>query len=299
MENHCQANPSQGLDGNAYFLVAFPQVPGVGYRSFRLGLDAEAQIANSVQATDSTLENELIRVTFNRSGEIVSLWDKEEQREVIVSGERGNRFQLYEDIPGKYDAWDIVASYAEHEIDISGDATLVVDETGPLRASLRLEKSFLNSSITQRISLSAGSRQLVFETVVDWAERQKLLKVGFPLEINATHATYDIAYGNLQRPTHRNTSYDAAKFEVPAHQWMDVSQGDYGVSLLNDCKYGHEANGKTIRLSLLKGSVFPDESADLGQHHFTYALYPHAGSWEEAGTDSTSIEPESHLFWLN
>ncbi len=284
-----------GLDGNTYLLVAFPQVPGVGYRSFRLGLDAEAQIANSVQATDSTLENELIRVTFNRSGEIVSLWDKVVQREVITTGGVGNHFQLYEDIPGKYDAWDIVATYAEHEIDISGNFSLIVDENGPLRASLRLEKSFLNSSITQRISLAAGSRQLVFETIVDWAERQKLLKVGFPLEINATHATYDIAYGNLQRPTHRNTSYDAAKFEVPAHQWMDVSQGDYGVSLLNDCKYGHEANGKTIRLSLLKGSVYPDESADIGQHHFTYALYPHPGSWEEAGTIQQALNLNHNL----
>jgi alpha-mannosidase len=273
-----------GLDGKAYSMISIPEVPGVGYRSFLLGQNTDDQPQNSVQANETSLENDLIRVTFNQHGEIISLLDKELKREVIVQGECGNRFQLYEDIPGKYDAWDIVASYTEHEINISGNSTMMVDENGPLRASLRLEKTFLNSRIIQRISLYANSRQLVFETIVDWAERQKLLKVGFPLEINTTYATYDIAYGNLQRPTHRNTSYDAAKFEVPAHKWMDVSQGDYGVSLLNDCKYGHEANGKNIRLSLLKGSVYPDEHADLGQHQFTYVLYPHPGSWEQAGT---------------
>lgn len=304
--------PSQsitGLDGIDYTLLSIPEIPSVGHRSFALGEQNKSQSQSTVQAMENRLENDLICATFNRDGEIISLWDIETQREVIISGEFGNRFQLYEDIPGKYDAWDIVATYADHEIDISGNATLRVDENGPIRASLKLEKTFLGSKITQRISLYANSRQLVFETVVDWAERQKLLKVGFPLEINATHATYDIAYGNLQRATHRNTSYDAAKFEVPAHQWMDVSQGDYGVSLLNNCKYGHEANGKNICLTLLKGSIYPDELADLGQHHFTYALYPHPGSWEEAGTIQQALNlnqpllayvnsdcPQSHSF---
>ncbi len=279
-----------GLDGEAYVLIAIPEVPSVGYRRFNLGQAPHAQMPSSVHAAENRLENDLLQISFNSQGEIVSIWDKEIDREVIVANEVGNRFQLYEDIPGKYDAWDIVATYADHEIDISGECVLRVDENGPIRASLLLEKVFLGSKITQRISLQAGSRQLSFETLVDWAERQKLLKVGFPVEISATHATYDIAYGNMQRPTHRNTSYDAAKFEVPAHKWMDVSQGEYGVSLLNNCKYGHEANGKTIRLSLLKGSIFPDEFADLGRHQFTYVLYPHPASWEDAGTIQQALD---------
>jgi alpha-mannosidase len=285
-----------GFDGKEYVAISIPEIPGVGYRNFYMGVANQPPAQSSVHATENSLENELIRVTFNPDGEITSIWDKEYHREVIVASEKGNHFQLYEDIPGKYDAWDIVATYADHEIDIRGGSTLTVDETGPIRASLRLEKSFLNSKITQRISLQTGSQQITFETDVDWQERQKLLKVGFPLEIRATHATYDIAYGNMKRPTHRNTSYDAAKFEVPAHKWMDVSQGDYGVSLLNDCKYGHEANGQTIRLSLLKSSIFPDEFADLGRHHFTYALYPHPSSWEDAETDQLALNLNQPLF---
>ena len=172
----------------------------------------------------------------------------------------------------------------DHPIDIAGQARLAMDERGPVRASLRLEKKIGASKLVQRISLCAGSRRLEFETQVDWVERQRLLKVAFPVAINAAFATYDIAYGNMPRPTHRNTSYDRAKFEVPAHQWMDLSQGDYGVSVLNDCKYGCDVLGQTMRLTLLKGSVFPDPKADIETHRFTYALYPHAGDWRTGQT---------------
>ena len=251
----------------------------------------------TVKQSEGVLENEFLRATFNAEGELVSLWDKEQRREALVDGQIGNRFQLFEDMPGKYDAWDIVASFADHEIALPRAATLTADECGPVRTSLRLEKPFFNSRITQRISLYAGARQLVFETHIHWQERQKLLKVGFPVEVNASYATYDIAFGNLRRSVHRNTSFDAAKFEVPAHQWMDVSDGGYGVSLLNDCKYGHEAHGKLIRLTLLKGSVYPDPEADLGDHDFTYILYPHAGSWEEAETPQHALDLNSPLAW--
>ena len=305
--------PITGLDGRPYLLTQLPPVPPVGYRVFSLTRPSNVgqvahfsyggQVGNvsneasALCAAESALENEFLRATFNSEGELVSLWDKMEGREVLVNGEAGNRFQLFEDMPGKYDAWDIVASFADHEIILPRAATLAADECGPVRASLRLEKPFLNSHITQRISLYAGARQLVFETHIHWQERQKLLKVGFPVEVNAGYATYDIAFGNLRRPVHRNTSFDAAKFEVPAHQWMDVSDGGYGVSLLNDCKYGHEAHGKLIRLTLLKGSVYPDPEADLGEHDFTYVLYPHAGSWEEAGTAQHALDLNSPLAW--
>ncbi len=273
------------LGGNVYCLAKVTEIPPVGYQVFELVASqsgGEAGLSAPVRAEGLTLENALIRATFDERGELISLWDKEGERQVIVHGKPGNHFQLFEDIPGKYDAWDIVATYADHEINMVGDCSIAVEENGPVRASLRLEKSFRQSHITQRISLYADSRQLAFETRVHWNERQKLLKVGFTVDVHADWATYDIAYGNLRRPNHRNTSYDAAKFEVPAHQWMDLSQKDYGVSLLNDSKYGHEANGQQMRLTLLKGSVYPDEYADVGDHDFTYALYPHAGSWEDA-----------------
>ena len=294
-----------GLDGRPYLLTQLPPVPPVGYRVFNLdgGWAGSADISGVgagellVSLSPCFLENEFLRATFNTEGELLSLWDKEQGREVLVDGQAGNRFQLFEDMPGKYDAWDIVASFADHEIALPRAATLTADECGPVRASLRLEKPFFNSRITQRISLYAGARQLVFETHIHWQERQKLLKVGFPVEVNASDATYDIAFGNLRRSVHRNTSFDEAKFEVPAHQWMDVSDGGYGVSLLNDCKYGHEAHGKLIRLTLLKGSVYPDPEADLGEHDFTYVLYPHAGSWEGAGTPQHALDLNSPLAW--
>jgi len=291
------------LDGTEKVIFRVPKIPGVGYRVFQLAAESPASIVQSmVEARVDTakevftLENEYLRATFNAQGELVSLWDKENEREVIVCGEVGNKFQLFEDAPGKYDAWDIIAGYREHEIDISGGGSLAIGETGPVRASLLLERPFRKSLITQRICLYAGSRELVFETKVDWVERQKLLKVAFPVEVNAHSATYDIAFGNMERPNHGNTSYDAARFEVPAHQWMDLSEGAYGVSLMNDCKYGHEAYGKLMRLSLLKGPIHPDPESDIGEHTFTYSLYPHAGSWREAGTIQAALNLNNPLY---
>lgn len=277
------------LDGKTQVVVKLPGIPAVG--SVRLQLrEGTPEWTGNVHAAERTLENEYLRAEFNDDGELISLWDKEHHREILIPGEVGNHFQIYGDQPGKYDAWDIIAQYTEYEIDISGGGTLTVDETGPLRASLRLEKSLLNSTLVQRISLYAGSRQLVFETMIDWVERQKLLKVGFPVEISTRAATYDIAYGNMERPTHRNTSYDAARFEVPAHLWMDMSENGYGVALLNDCKYGHEAHGKWMRLTLLKGSIYPDPYADMETHHFKYVLYPHASDWRQAHVHDAALE---------
>ncbi len=272
------------LDGTTSVLARSLQqgMPTIGYQSLQLSSEIPPQNADHVTVTDRTLENNYIRAEFNDFGELISLWDKEAQRQVLMAGEHGNRFQLYEDRPGKYDAWDIVASYTQQELPITGNYLLEIDETGSLRASLLLKRQCYQSTITQRISLMADSRQLVFETEIDWHERQKLLKVGFPVDVNTRHATYDIAYGNIERANHRNTPYDAAKFEVPAHWWMDMSETGYGVALLNDCKYGHEADHQWMRLTLLKGSISPDPVADVETHHFTYAIYPHQGGWREA-----------------
>ena len=277
------------LDGTEVVLVRVADVPPCGYRTYKLG-EAKPPRTDGPCAGEGVLENELLRAVFNERGEVVSLLDKEAGREVLVEGRAGNRFQLFEDTPGVYDAWDIVDTYREHEIDITGGESLRVDEVGPIRASLLLEKPFAGSKIRQRICLYAGEKRLRFETEVKWTERQRLLKVAFPVEVNTRTATYDIAFGNMDRPNHRNTPYDAAKFEVPAHQWMDMSQGDYGVSLLNDCKYGHEAAGKMMRLSLLKGSIHPDPESDIDTHHFTYALMPHAGTWREGETVRRALE---------
>lgn len=133
----------------------------------------------------------------------------------------------------------------------------------------------------QRISLAHNSPRLDFDTTVEWRERHILLKVAFPLDVLAPAATYEIQWGNVQRPTHRNTSWDWARFEVPAQKWVDLSEGGYGASLLNDGKYGHDVHDNVVRLTLLRGPTSPDPTADLGHHHFVYSLLPHAGGWDE------------------
>ncbi|NDJ61403.1 MAG: alpha-mannosidase [Chloroflexi bacterium] len=290
----------QNLDGGESVLVQIDgAIPAVGYRVFALtgGADDPPQPPETeLSARENVLENRYLRAEFDSNGELIALWDKAQARPVLRPGERGNRFQLYTDRPGRYDAWDIVASYVDEELPINGDSRLTVDESGPVRAALRLVRRCYNSTITQRISLLADSRELTFETEIDWHERQRLLKVGFPLAINARHATYDIAYGSIERATHRNTAHDAARFEVPAHWWMDMSESGYGVALLNDCKYGHEAHGHWMRLTLLKGSVFPDPTADREVHHFTYALYPHGGGWRDGGVIDAAARLNTPLY---
>jgi alpha-mannosidase len=155
-------------------------------------------------------------------------------------------------------------------------------EEGPVRATVEIARRYMSSQIRQRISLWRSSPRIDIATEIDWHERQTLLKAAFPLAINSTRATYEIQFGNVERPTHRNTSWDLARFETYAHRWIDVSEGGYGVSLLNDSKYGHDVHDNVVRLTLLKSSIFPDPHADEGLHRFTYSLLPHVGDWRDA-----------------
>jgi alpha-mannosidase len=156
-----------------------------------------------------------------------------------------------------------------------------VVEAGPLRATLEIKRRILNSDYTQRLSLAYNSPRLDFDTIIAWGERHIFLKVAFPVDILSPSATFEIQWGNVQRPTHRNTSWDWARFETCAQKWVDLSEGDYGVSLLNDCKYGHDIQGNVLRLSLLRSPTLPDPEADQGEQRFAYSLLPHAGSWDE------------------
>jgi alpha-mannosidase len=156
-----------------------------------------------------------------------------------------------------------------------------VIEAGPLRATLEIKRRLLNSDYTQKISLTHNSPRLDFDTHIDWQDRQILLKVAFPVDVLTPTATYEIQWGNVERPTHQNTSWDWARFETAAQKWVDLSEGDYGVSLLNDCKYGHDIRDNVIRLTLLRGTTMPDPMADYGEHSFKYSLLPHTGSWDE------------------
>ncbi len=231
--------------------------------------------------TPYLLENALLRVEVDRAGDIVRIYDKISAREVLPVGKVANELQAFEDRPRVPDAWDIDIYYDDRCWPAEPATEVRAVESGPLRACLKVRRRILNSDIVQRISLAHGSPRLDFDTTVEWRERHVLLKVAFPVDVLAPAATYEIQWGNVQRPTHRNTSWDWARFEVPAQKWVDLSEGGYGASLLNDGKYGHDIQDNVMRLTLLRGPTSPDPTADLGHHHFVYSLLPHAGGWDE------------------
>ncbi|MEN6385710.1 MAG: glycoside hydrolase family 38 C-terminal domain-containing protein [Phycisphaerales bacterium] len=226
---------------------------------------------------NNLLENNYIKVEFNGDGDIISFYDKANNREIVPAGKAANQMLAFEDRPLSWDAWDIDIFYEDKVFFSEPADSIKVIETGPLRASLEIKRQILNSSYVQRISLAYNSMRLDFETDIDWQERCVLLKAAFPVEVLSSYATYEIQWGNVKKPTHQNTSWDWAKFENCAQKWVDLSEPDFGVSLLNDCKYGHDIRDNVIRISLLKSSIMPDPLADKGMHKFTYSLMPHSG----------------------
>lgn len=222
-------------------------------------------------------------LVFDDAGRIVSWLDKSSGRELIAPGEAGNHLQLFHDRPTVWDAWDIDPHFAEQP---AGEAQLVSREIvmqGATRDILRFSWKLNDSVIEQNIVFHRNSRRVDFETRVDWREEHKLLKVAFPVDIRSSKAVYEIPFGSTQRPTHTNTSWEQAQFEVCGHRWADLSEGGFGISLLNDCKYGYDVKGGVLRLSLLRSPRWPDTTADIGVHEFTYSVYPHEGGWREGG----------------
>ncbi|BCL78277.1 alpha-mannosidase [Ktedonobacteria bacterium brp13] len=232
-------------------------------------------------ATSTRLENRYVRIEINTDGDIIRVYDKINEREVLPKGAIANQFQAFEDRPMYWDAWDIDIFYDDKQWLAEPAHSIRVVETGPLRATLEIQRRILHSNYTQYVTLNYNSPRLDIATKIDWRERHILLKAAFPVDILNPVANYEIQWGNVQRPTHRNTSWDYARFEVCAQKWIDLSEGDYGVSLLNDCKYGHDVLENVMRISLLRSPKIPDPEADQGEHHFTYSLFPHAGSWNE------------------
>ncbi|KAJ2402277.1 Glycoside hydrolase, 38 vacuolar alpha mannosidase [Coemansia sp. RSA 2559] len=231
---------------------------------------------------DFVMENRHVRVVVDQAGQVVSYYDISESRELVPKGERANVFELYDDVPAFWDAWDIEIYSLEKYKRLEG-VQVSISDTGPLLASLVVKVPISDQSVlTQTISLSAISPRLDFGCDVDWHENRKCLKVSFTVDIHNDMATYETQYGVVQRPTHRNTSWDMAKFEVCAHKFADLSEFGYGIALLNDCKYGHATLENTISLTLLRSPKAPDEHCDMGKHSFRYALYPHKGCFNES-----------------
>lgn len=272
-------------------------IPALGYKTIWLKPSAGnlAVAENSTTMFADSWETDHYKVSFNERGEITSLWDKEAHREVIKPGEAANRFHFFHDRPTLWDAWDIDTRYEEQ---LAGEAELIEKKlvhAGEVQDVLRFRWRIHNSEIVQDIIFYHHDRRIDFKTFVSWNESHKLLKVGFPIGVVADKATYEIPFGTIERPTHRNTSWEQAQYEVCGHRFADVSEHGYGVSLINDCKYGYDIQGSTIRLSLLRAPKWPDVTADLGEHEFTYSLYPHKGDWRSAGIVRKAAELNHEL----
>ncbi|KAJ2089528.1 Glycoside hydrolase, 38 vacuolar alpha mannosidase [Coemansia sp. RSA 986] len=231
---------------------------------------------------DYVMANRFVRVVIDQAGQIASYYDIAESRELVPNRERANVFELYDDVPIFWDAWDIEI-YSLEKFKRLDAVQVSISDTGPLVASLTVKVPISDQSVlSQTISLSAISPRLDFDCDVDWHENRKCLKVSFTWDIHNDMATYETQYGVVQRPTHRNTTWDMAKFEVCAHKFADLSEFGYGVALLNDCKYGHSTLENTMSLTLLRSPKSPDEHCDMGKHSFRYALYPHKGCFNES-----------------
>lgn len=280
-------------DGSKRVEIQVPNIPGLGYKTFIIRSDDGSQfpeIARGVQFKDGVIESKYYRITLNECGQIVSLYDKEAQREVVPKGKAANVLQAFEDRPMSFDAWDIDIYYREKEYPVNNLVKWDVLENGPDRVVLDFQWKFSDSVINQKMIVYADHRRIDFRTDVDWNEHQILLKAAFPVDVRSIKATYEIQFGNVERPTHWNTSWDYAKFETVAQKWVDLSERDYGVSLLNDCKYGHDIKDNVMRITLIKSGIDPDPYADQGHHQFTYSLLPHEGDWFHAETTQAAYE---------
>ncbi len=278
--------PAQPLhSGNA--LVLLEGLPSFGYRTYRLAGKEEAKYAEhqvtDVRATTAEMENQYWKISLDTNGVITGIYDKKEKREVLKKGGKGNQLLAFEDMPHNFDAWDITEYYRQKMWEINEAESISVTENGPLRWTIEITRKYQSSCIVQKMHMYHVLPYIEFETWIDWHEEHTLLKTSFDVDIHSDYAAYDIQFGCILRPTHSNTSWDAAKFEVCGQKWADLSEYGYGAAILNDCKYGYDIHRGDMRLTLLKSATYPNAKADQGEHTFRYAFYPHAGDWREAG----------------
>lgn len=314
-----EALPSQEIGGLRYSLTG--EIPSKGYSVY--GAVREADGGTADEAAGGVVENSaaesggdtpfsvlktadgfvittpFAKVDMAADGSFTSLLDLSENRQVWKAGEAGNRLRIYEDKPIYYDNWDIDVFYTEKYWDLDEPASIAVTSVGPLCLQITVNRSFMHSRMTQDIRFYAHSPRIDFNTWVDWKEHQYLLKAGFPVDVHTDEAAFDIQFGNVVRKTHTNTSWDRARFESCGHKWMDVSESGYGVSLLNDCKYGHSVREGCIELTLIKSGIEPNPDTDNEKHVFTYSLYPHQGTWREADTQKEAADLNQPLSAVN
>ncbi len=284
-----------GLDRKLIFIAR--GVPSLGYKTYSLFEGEIEATSPSLKAGEYALENDYLRVEVNpETGNVSSIYDKSSSTELISGGSEGNRIELFENLPSSWDAWNI--GYTGRSWIPEKPDSVELIENGPVRAVIRVKKShfglskanraptsgFPSSFFTQDIILYAGSQRVDFVLHTDWWEDHVLLKIAFPFAVDSPLATYEIPFACVERPTVREEPWQKARFEVSVHRWADLSDGNRGVSLLNESKYGMDTLGGVMRLTIHTSPIWPDPIADRGKHVCSYAVYPHAGDWRAAGT---------------
>jgi alpha-mannosidase len=269
--------------------------------SYGIGTTAGAgpDVARATERRDRVvLENGLLRAELTRDGRLVSLVHLAADREALE--QPGNVFQLYDDRPTAYEAWDVDPFHLETVRDAGPAESCAVRQAGGLRAQVELRYRIgTDSTLRQLVRLDAGAARLEYHCEVDWRERRTMLKVLFPVAVHSPSATYQMQFGHAERPTHFSTSHDLARYEVPGHRFADLSEHGFGVALLTDCKYGYSTLGGEMRISLLRSTSVPDPEADAGSHRFAYAVMPHTGGWREAGVVAEAARFATPLRWAS
>ena len=300
----CKAEALIDQDGSCYpiqqtsdgAVVFVTKLPSKGSKTFAFA-KKEEKIPFKLNGT--VLETPFYQISVNEKGMFTSIFDKENDREVLKENQFGNLMRMYEDKPIYYDNWDIDIFYTEKYWDVDQVTRMEWTEIGAVCATLEIDRKISNSIIKQKIYFYANSRRIEFNTYVDWKEHQHLLKVHFPVDIHSDEATFDIQFGNVTRKVHSNTSWDKARFESCGQKWIDLSEGHYGVSLLNDCKYGHSVKDGNMAITLIKSGTEPNPVTDQEEHFFTYGLYPHAGNWRDGRTVKEAYKLNQPAYAVN
>lgn len=272
---------TQKLADGSYMFKAVA-VPSKGYKSFMVKEDACEASADVI--SKDLIENKFFKITINEKGQFSSIYDKTAGRELLKAGECGNVIMTYEDKPHNWDAWDVNNYYTEKSWEVNDVKSIEVVEQGPVVSVLKVAYAYLDSTLEESIYVYNDVPRIDIKYHIDWKEHHVFVKTLFPVDIHSTEATFDIQYGNVKRATHYNTSWDFARFEVCYHKWLDLSEDNYGVSVLSDCKYGCSVHDGVIGLSMLKSALYPNPTADKEEHDFMFSIYPHVGDWKAAKT---------------
>ncbi|QEN06721.1 alpha-mannosidase [Oceanispirochaeta crateris] len=286
IDSNGETSKAQYLGSNTY-LAFVRNIPANGFSVFRLNhLEGNTDDVAVCSINEYAYENEYYSLRFDYNGNMNSLFYKNANREVVQEGSFFNQLIAFEDKPLAHDNWDIEEYYEYKSWDLTDCESFELINSGKVFDKIKIKRKYMNSEIVQEITFYHDSPRIDVFSTIDWKEKDILLKVAFPVDILADKATFDIPFGNLERTTHRNTSWQQAMFEVPFQKWVDISEHDFGFAVLNDSKYGCDVQNGCIRQTLIKSGTYPNTEADKEVHTFSYSMLPHVGSWRESGVET-------------